>query len=252
MFHNVGMKLLLLTAALFATGVAAPSIVVNEAPAHLNQARQLVDNLKGTSLNEYGGGKRHIDWDMHPCEARTVCSSFTTLLLEHSYNWPAGFMKKWVGDGNPMAADYYDAIVAHNGFLQVVHVGKIEPGDILAVRYTDHHVSRNGVEDTGHVMVVDQVVEGREDKEPLKAGLKQYFISVIDSSASGHGTSDTRRIGKGQYTGGIGKGIMRIYADSDDHIAGYTWSDQKNSEFFSAPSRILVIGRLDPDRLPKP
>lgn len=241
---------LLAFGALLAGTCVVPALWRTDTPVHLVQARELVQNLQGASLNTYGGGHRAIDWDARPCSARTVCSSFATLLLEHSYAWPQGFVKKWLGHSDPLAADYYDAITGHNGFKQIVHVSRLQHGDLLAIRYTDHHVSRNGVEDTGHVMVVDEVLAAGKPKPPLQPGTKQVFVAVIDSSASGHGPSDTRHVGKGKFTGGIGRGVMRIYADGEDHIAGYAWSDEKRSEFYAAPDRILVAGRLDPGRLP--
>src|ERR1700692_4206223 len=74
---------------------------VADAPRHLTEARQLVSDLRGTSMNVYGGGKREIDWTARPVQARTVCSSFTTLLLQHAYGWDSDFVKKWLGGANP-------------------------------------------------------------------------------------------------------------------------------------------------------
>src|SRR5947207_2878476 len=65
-------------------------------PRHLEQARKLVESLKGASENVYGGGKRHIEWDTDHAVARTVCSSFETLLLEHTYGWTDADFKEWM------------------------------------------------------------------------------------------------------------------------------------------------------------
>jgi len=213
-------------------------------PAHLVQAQHLVENLQTADLNVYGGGKRHIDWEAGHASARSVCSSFTTLLLQHTYGWTSSDFKDWLKSSNPEAFDYHDAIVARNRFLRIVHVTAIKPGDILAVKYTDHHVSSNGVEDTGHVMVTAEPPQELEAKEPRVKGTRQYLVAVIDSSASGHGTSDTRHRPGGKFTGGVGRGMFRLYSDSDGKIAGYAWSDSAKSQFFSAPDRDLVVGRL--------
>lgn len=232
-------------------GLGYASSRSSETPRHLEVARKLVEDLRGSSLNTYGGGKREIEWQLHPVQARTVCSSFTTLLLQHAYGWNNDFFSKWLSHTNPEAEIYHDAVESKNGFLRIEHVGAIKPGDFIAIKYTDHHVSKNGVEDTGHVMLVDSIETGTKAKEPTIPGTHQVFVRVIDSSASGHGTSDTRHIGPNKFTGGIGSGIFRIYADSDDHVAGYAWSDSKNSEVFKSPERDLVIGRLDEKRLPR-
>ena len=227
------------------------ALITDDVPQHLAVARKLVDDLRGSSLNAYGGGKRYIEWGPSTYTARTVCSSFATLLLQHSYGWTNDYVKEWIGLTNPEAENYHDAIGLHKGFLQIVHLSAIKPGDYLAVKYTDHHESNNGVEDTGHVMLVDEAPQALAAKAPLVPGTKQYFVTVIDSSASGHGTSDTRHIGPGKFTGGIGRGVIRLYADGEDRLAGYTWSDEKKSPYYTTPARDMVIGRLDKARLPR-
>jgi len=221
-----------------------------EEPKHLAVAEQLIQQLPSATENHYGGGARHIDWDSKPAAARTVCSSFVTLLLMHSYDLSESDYKSWFGRTNPMAGDYHDAIAAQNRFTQVAKAHDLEPGDILAVKYNDGHTSRNGVEDTGHVMVVAGKLERVEGSTDVAPGAQLYKIWVIDSSASGHGTQDTRHIGKGEFTGGIGKGILRLAVDPHtDAIIAYSWSDSRKSEFFASPARDLLVGRLDFSKL---
>lgn len=219
---------------------------VESPPKHLVVAEQLVKQLDGVADNHYGGGKRHIDWEVHPISARTVCSSFVTLLLMHSYGFSEDDIKKWFDHTNPVAADYHDAVVAHNGFLQITNAHDILPGDVLAVKYTDGRISRNGVEDSGHVMVVEHAPEATTGETEVAPGAQLFKVWVIDSSASGHGTQDTRYASLGEFTGGIGKGLMRIAVDAKtDTIMAYSWSDAQNSEFFKGPARDLVVGRLN-------
>lgn len=213
-------------------------------PAHLRQAAQLVESLRGVKDNHYGGGKRHIDWDSEHCSARTVCSSFTTLLLQHSYGWSDADIKSWLDETNPEANTYHDAIASKNRFLRVVHVSAIRPGDFLAVKYTDHHVSSNGVEDTGHVMLVAENPQAMAAQKPIVAGTQQYVVTVIDSSATGHGPKDTRHKSDGSFTGGIGRGEMRLYSNEDGKLVGYTWSVTPKSAYFTSPNREMVAGRL--------
>jgi hypothetical protein len=149
-------------------------------PAHLRQAQQLVDNLRGASENVYGGGKRHIDWSVDHCAARTVCSSFITLLLQHSYGWNADDIQKMTGSTDPQAGDYHDAIVDHSGFKRIIHAAALRPGDVIAIKYTDHHISRNGVEDTGHIMLVDEPAVPIDSADPIVDGTHQYTVTIID------------------------------------------------------------------------
>jgi hypothetical protein len=219
-------------------------------PKHLAVAERLVKDLVGSPENVYGGGKRHIEWDQRPLVARTVCSSFVSLLMQHTYGFSEDNYKTWFGEKNPNAAAYHDAIVAKNGFLKIVHVAALRPGDVLAIKYTDGHISKNGVDDTGHVMVVAQAPVAWSGSQVAPAGLRGYVVEVYDSSASGHGDNDTRYLGSKKFSGGIGRGNFTIYADGDDKIAGYAWSDWAKSDFFTSPGRDLVAGRLDFKRLP--
>jgi len=232
----------------FATVLVAvsSSVLAQDAdtPAHLIQARQLVTNLVGASENLYGGGKRHIDWDARPAAARTVCSSFATLLLQHTYGMRSSDFQAWMNSKDPEADAYHDAIVARNGFKRILHITALQPGDFLAIKYTDHHLSSNGVEDTGHVMIVDEAPVAIENKRPIVPGTQQYTVTIIDSSASGHGPTDSRASAEGKLMGGIGRGVMRLYANDDNRIVGYTWSDERVSPYYCAPDRDIVAGRL--------
>lgn len=225
-----------------ASGAQSPENTTT--PRHLEQARQLVENLRGASENVYGGGKRHIEWETDHAAARTVCSSFTTLLLEHTYGWTNEDFKDWMRSTNPEAEAYHDAIEHRHGFERILHIDKLRAGDILAVKYTDHHVSKNSVEDTGHVMLVAETPRPAREKKPVISGTRQYTVAIIDSSASGHGSTDTRAKPDGGFTGGIGQGTLRLYVNESGRIIGYAWSTSAKSEYFTSPARDIMAGRL--------
>jgi len=230
-----------------AQGAESPgseSQVTGETPKHLAVARDLVQKLKGSGLNVYGGGKREIAWEASPATARTVCSSFETLLLQHTYHLSDQAITNWFGLVNPKASDYHDEIVNGNRFRRILRVEDLRPGDYLAIRFYDGHENKKGAEDTGHVMLVDEAPHPMEAVDPIVSGTTQFSIRVVDSSASGHGKEDTRHLPSGGYSGGIGIGNFRIYANSSGEIAGCAWSTSPKSEFFHAPDRNLVAGRL--------
>lgn len=232
---------------LLASLTAASAIAsCQEAPPHLTLAEQLVSNLRGVADNHYGGGARHIDWDPGSPSARVVCSSFATLLLQKAYDLSDKEIERMGHGKNPMAQDYFDAAGPGKAFEVDTAFRDIRPGDFLFVKYTDGHVSRNGVEDTGHVMLVASMPERATKRGDAPANSVVYTLQVIDSSASGHGTKDTRHTGPNQYTGGVGQGTVRIAVDpSTDAIVAYSWSDQAKSEYFSAPGRVMVAARLN-------
>lgn len=207
-------------------------------PQQVAVAEKLVGDLHGASVNAYGQGHRFIHWKKSDCGARTVCSSFMTLLLEHTYGWDDHEVKTWLGSTDPDAAPYHNAIVLENGFSRLRQISDIRPGDVIAIKYND------GSADTGHVMLVDAVPEARAASDPIIPDTTQYAVTVIDSSASGHGPTDTRYRSPGHYTGGIGRGVFRLYANSDGKIVGYAWSLLPKSEYYTRPARALVMGRL--------
>ena len=228
---------------LFVAGVCAAR---EDSPTHLKIAEQLVKNLTGVTDNHYGGGNRHIDWAPSSASARVVCSSFATLLIERAYDLTDDDIAKMGTGHNPKAQDYFEAVGKDKAFGLISKFRHIRPGDFLFIKYTDGHISRNGVEDTGHVMLVASKPEKTSKRGEAPANSEVYVIEVIDSSASGHGAKDTRHIGPNKYTGGVGEGSVRIAVDpTTDEIVAYSWSDQSKSEYYSAPARIMVAARLN-------
>ena len=45
---------------------------------------------------------------------------------------------------------------------------------------------------------------------------------------------------------GLGEGVLRIYADAQGKVAGFSWSMQAASQFQDPKNEHLVIGRLKP------
>ena len=86
----------------------------------------------------------------------------------------------------------------------------------------------------------------RAASAPLVDGTAQYAIEVIDSSQSGHGPNDTRKLANGAWADGAGIGTLRLYADAAGNITGYTWSTYSNSQYYPQDERHLVAGRLAP------
>lgn len=207
--------------------------------AHVTDAGDLITYLAVSGENVYGSNA-FITWDGTSSSARTSCSTFVTLLFGHSYGWLSSTIKPWLGTSSPNAGQYHNAIAAQNGFLRIERVDDMASGDILAVLYPPTEST------SGHVAILASAPVKRTATSPLIAGTTQYDAVVIDSSASGHGSGDTRyRAATKTFTGGIGKGTMRLYVDGAGVVVGYTWSTYNNSEYFSQIERDLVVGRLN-------
>jgi cell wall-associated NlpC family hydrolase len=180
-----------------------------------------------------------VVWD-GVCESHTDCSGFIDSLLMHTYGYSPDAFKRWFDSHRPTARRYHDAIVEESSFTEIKSVAEALPGDILAIKYLVEKSS------TGHVMLVVEPPQRIEPKEPLVPGTLQWQVTVIDSSNSGHGTTDTRHHKglDGKDHDGLGQGVFRIYADHRGAIRGFAWSTLKASQFQKPEDEHLVIGRL--------
>lgn len=219
---------------------AAPAI-----PKHLAVAENLVANLNLANTN-YEHGTPTVKFTV-PVESHTDCSGFIDALLEHTYGFDSDTLKKWLDSSRPTARRYHDAIENAKGFKQIAHVQDILPGDILAVKYLKKS------DNTGHVMLVADRPLQIQSQAPLMSGTLQWQVTVIDSSESGHGPTDTRHKQgpDGKDHDGLGKGVFRIYTDAQGSVVGFTWSTFANSKIRTPDDENLVIGRLELDDIAK-
>ena len=212
-------------------------------PPHLEWAETLVRELQ-PDCNVYAYKPMYVRWKgedrAERFEARCDCSGMLTFLMEHSYGYSPGDLKRWTGKYRPVARVYHDQIEQEHGFKRIRLVGDILPGDILAVKFL------SPVKDTGHVMIVASTPGRRQASEPFETGMDQWEVEVIDSAMSGHGLADTRHKIEGGYSTGVGRGTFRLYSDAHGVVIGYTWSTSRKSKIYQGPERDLVIGRLAP------
>jgi hypothetical protein len=215
----------------------------------LGWAQSLVDELSPEN-NVYGSHPTYVDWSDAAtgtvARNRSVCSSFTSHVLEKSFGYTPADIGAWFGVPVPQAREYHATIVAGDGFLRIHHIAAIRPGDIIAVAYPA------GSRPTGHVMIAASQARPRDASAPLLPNTQQYEIDVIDSANSGHGPDDTRHRAGGGWTTGVGRGTLRFFGRPDDTIDGYAWSTSARSLFRPADVRRIAIGRLELARVPKP
>lgn len=215
-------------------------------PKHLTVAKDFVEHLdlKDTGYNH---GDVEVKFDS-PYESHTDCSGFVDALLEHCYGIDKDQMKKIFGSGRPTARRYHDAIVEQNGFKQIQDVRDIRPGDILAIKYI---TPRKDSTNTGHLMIAADRPHTMGFKPPEVLGTTQWAVTVIDSSRSGHGPTDTRhkKGADGKDHDGVGEGVFRIYTKDDGKIVGFGWSTLANTTFKEPKDEHLVVGRIQLDAI---
>ena len=167
----------------------------------------------------------------------TDCSGYLNRLLTQTYGYTSTYYQTWMGVTRPLAKHYYSEIVANDHFTQILAATQIQQGDIVAIKYPADATN------TGHCMLVAASPTLRTASAPLVAGTTQYELSIMDSSSSGHGITDTRYP---TADTGVGKGIFRLYVATDGSIAGYSWSTSSGSVYYPQSERPLAVGRLIP------
>src|SRR5689334_1205169 len=209
---------------------------------HLELARILVRELRPEDTS-YQHKQGYIKWEgengAEGYQSHVDCSGLLNVLFERAYGITPNDFEKWLGKRRPLASEYFNAISQQQNFRVITAIGNVRPGDIIAIRYPP------GTNDnTGHIMIVNEVPSRRKSSKPEIDGTEQWEVSVIDSSESGHGKTDTRRKPDGSFGDGVGQGVLRIYTDSGNQIVGYTWSTFAVSDYYDQNTRQLVIGRL--------
>ncbi len=126
-------------------------------------------------------------------------------------------------------------------YLQSIPIGKqkgrwgrigraadLEPGDVIVWLKPADSRSSN----TGHTMTV----HGAPTADPNHAG--ELVVPVADSTASAHGSGDTRAAA---HRTGLGQGEIVLVTDADGAPIGYRWSRAATSR---VKQTTIMLGRL--------
>lgn len=230
-----------LGAALLLALAGSPGASAQDAAAtHVATASRLVDALDLANTN-YEHGRGSVTWD-GVVASHTDCSGFIDHLLMHDDGYTVDDFKRWFGSRRPNAAQYHDAMVDGKGFVQLASVSALKPGDLIAVKY----LSRK--DNTGHIMLVAEAPRSISGAPPFVDATTQWAVTVIDSSESGHGPTDTRykRGRGGRDHDGLGRGVFRLYAGAQGEVVGFAWSTTKLSRFVAPPDEHVVLARPVP------
>jgi hypothetical protein len=226
-------------AAALALGAAPCSAAEQTASTpHVAAAEALVDALD-LANTDYAHGQGSVDWRA-PVASHTDCSGFIDHLLMHVDGYSRDDFRRWFGSARPTAERYHDAILAGRGFAPIASVQELRAGDLIAIKYLTRH------DNTGHIMLVASAPRPMSASLPVVADTTQWAVTVIDSSESGHGPTDTRhkRGAGGRDHDGLGRGVVRLYAGAGGEPVGFTWSTSKSSRFIAPADEHVVLGRL--------
>lgn len=211
------------------------------APAHLVLGRELL-----TALRPENTGYRHKGWVRWPndppgveAQVFTDCSGLINALLERTGHPQLERMRAVTRRDIPKARDYYRQIVAENGFTRIAKIQDAQPGDLLVIGYPADS------ENTGHSMLIDaEPIRRTAPSAPIIGGTVQWEVAVIDSTASPHGRRDSRYGNGAEKGNGAGRGVIRLYTDTEGHPVGHSWSLLASSRYQDEATKPLAIGRL--------
>jgi hypothetical protein len=215
-----------------------------QTPKHLDDARKLLQTLKPEN-SKYTHDKLDVKWQgENGSVCYADCSYFLDALLAHSYpKYNAESLNRWFGSKKrPLAKHYYETIAAQKGFTRMSKIGDVRAGDIIAIQY----LVPNKDKDTGHTMLVVGAPKERKASATVIDDTVQWEVPIMDMTRTGHGKKDSRLKSDGSFRGGLGIGLLRIYAAKNGTLVGYSWSFAANSDYHEVKARPIAIGRLDP------
>lgn len=223
-------------------GLAQPLRATNQSHSLLYWAEKLQPDINAQNT-EYRHKDNIVSWggDGTPPQCYADCSGFINALIAKTYGWTAEDFKAQFGHKRLYAYHYYDAITTGNHFQQIKNIGNILPGDIIALQYADRSEHDDN---TGHVMLIVGLPRQRRPSKIIEPGTAQYEVEIIDCSKSPHGKSDTRFTPDGREYSGLGKGILRLYADGQGNVTGYSWSTGNPKEGFNPFENQIAVGRF--------
>jgi hypothetical protein len=161
-------------------------------------------------------------------ENHNQCASFLTQMFKKAYDLTDAYYSLWFGSTSPYAVDYYNKILAQQGFTRITAVRQLAAGDVLA---------RSDVGHVGHVITLEPY-SATEFLHPLPGTSDQWYVAAIDSSSSYHtafdstlGKGDTRYLSSSLQYEGAGRGYIRIQANPDGTLANYAWSETASTVY---------------------
>jgi hypothetical protein len=222
------------------------------APAHLEVAVAFAKHIRADETS-YRHKDAVVKWKgidgATVNECHTDCSGFINALWERTYNLTEDDFKDWLGTHRPVAKSYYQGIIDKKRLQVISRVRDLRPGDLLAIKYLADDPD-NKDHNSGHIMLAVSEAKLRKATKPLVDGTEQWEVEIIDESHTGHGPNDTRHREEGKDRSGLGRGVFRLYTNTDGTIAGHCWSASASSSYRSQEYRPLAIGRYEPPAKP--
>jgi hypothetical protein len=213
-----------------------------EVPRHLAIARELVENIKPED-NQYVLRERSIsfpgDFLSNRYAMRADCSGFLLAVFERArYSTQAkmSFLEWTPNRRKHTAEDFVLSIEKEGGFTRVRRVEELRPGDLVAHAMVNVEDKRK-TGSTGHVFLINGHPKQITPRKPVVEETRQFEVSVIDSNEAYTGDDDSRLADPSNKIKGLGKGTIRLYADSNGELVGWATTFKTSTRFFSYDPR---------------
>ncbi len=86
---------------------------------------------------------------------------------------------------------------------------------------------------TGHVFLINGQPKQITPRKPVVEDTRQFEVSIIDSNEAYTGDDDSRLADPLNKVKGLGKGTIRLYADSSGELVGWATTFKTSTRFFS-------------------
>jgi len=204
-------------------------------------ARELVENIKPQD-NRYSLGNQFISFpgdSLSKYSMRADCSGFLLAIFERA-KYPTrhqmSFLASFPNRKRPAAEDFVHSIENEKGFKRIRNVEDMRPGDLLAHAMLDiEDQKQTGT--TGHVFLINSLPKQIKPRKPIVEGTRQFEVSIIDSNEEYVGADDSRLTDPSNKIKGLGRGTIRIYADSSGELVGWARTFKNTARFFSYSPR---------------
>ncbi len=213
-----------------------------EIPRHLALARELVENTKPGD-NEYKLGSEVIRFPGDPGATgylvRADCSGFLLALFRrarYSTEKQMAFLPTSAKRRRFASEDFLYSIENEKGYRRIDGIANLRPGDLLAHAMLQASDQKD-TGTTGHVFLIDSVAKPIEPLDPVVPGTRQFAVVVIDSNEEHLGDDDTRLSHLFRTVKGLGRGTIRLYADSSGQIVGWARTFRNTRRFISYDPR---------------
>jgi hypothetical protein len=191
------------------------------------QAEFIVNNLQQTTYQHTE--KIDVDLGIYDCD----CNGFVSFVMERAAPDHYTMIPKETDQPRPRAFEYYDFISAltpesTGGWHRIEYLQDAQRGDIITWRFPEIEPRH----DTGHVLFAAET--------PVVGNSGNVSVRVYDSAAEPH-FDDTRGDGAGEFTSGVGSGVIYFTVDGQGRPTAFQFAPSE--EFTTLP---ITIGRVEP------